>query len=347
MALSRGFIQNAATTPLDARLMESGRLIRSADNTTRTGMLFGTASAVSSTSATTPMTVLVADKTVFVVSRGVGDGATITQNVGAASVTIPAAPSSNSRYDAVWVKHDDDTQGDADALPVFGVTSGTAAASPTVPAVPTGALLLATVLVPTGVTATNASGVVITNVYPFTALTGGRIRYRTVAALKADAANVMNGSVGYVANNGIFYLRNGVWLRVDQAYIGQQIGGDTLASSGSASRVTEVSVSTVDTDVIDAGAVGLYARVAGWYFVSANANFSTNAAGNRTLEIMQNAASMTTGLADTRYSGSGSLSASGLVHCAANDTFGLYLSQSSGSALVYTSRLSMQLVSAD
>jgi microcystin-dependent protein len=67
------------------------------------------------------------------------------------AVTIAAAPGSQSRIDLVYVRiNDPNAGGPAGNNFTFGVVTGTAAASPTVPALPTSAIPLATVLIAVG-----------------------------------------------------------------------------------------------------------------------------------------------------------------------------------------------------
>lgn len=67
------------------------------------------------------------------------------------NVVIAAAPGSNSRRDLVyWRVNDPNAGGPAGSNSAFGVVTGTAAASPTLPALPTSAIPLAEVLVTAG-----------------------------------------------------------------------------------------------------------------------------------------------------------------------------------------------------
>jgi hypothetical protein len=185
MTLTRSWIRNAVTTPLDARLMDMAQIVANADGTPRTGVLGPIASnLVVATANASPMTVNVLAGE-FVCSRGKSDGVTIFTNDGSVSVTIAAAPASNSRIDVVWVRHNDNTQGDANSDPVFGVTAGTAAASPTPAAIPTGATELAQVRIYAGTTATNGGSNTVTQTYQMTAGRGGIVVFRTLADLTA------------------------------------------------------------------------------------------------------------------------------------------------------------------
>ena len=216
MTLTKGFVRLAATTALDTRLMDAAQFVRNADGSPRTGVLGGFPSIVTTTAG---MTVNVA-AAAFVSTRGVADGVNRETNDGTVAVTIPAAPGSNSRFDLISVKHNDADAGDGSSLPVFVVTSGTAAASPTVPATPTGCEPLATLRIYSGTVATNGGSNVLTNIYRMTAMSGGVVPFRTIAerdlwtspapcdgqiayCLAEDAAfEYVDGTVGWVHLSG-------------------------------------------------------------------------------------------------------------------------------------------------
>lgn len=198
MTLTRSFIRNAPTTPLDARLMNMAGIVSNADGSPRTGVLGGAATAIVTTTAGMTVNVAAAE---FATSKGKADGVAIFTNDGTTAVTITAAPVSNSRIDVIWVKHNDDTTGDANALPVFGATAGTAAASPTKPAIPTGALELATLRIFAGTVATNGGSNVLTNTYQMTAARGGVVPFRTKVDLDLWTTAV-DGQLAYVSADG-------------------------------------------------------------------------------------------------------------------------------------------------
>lgn len=86
------------------------------------------------------------------------NGPTAGANDAVVNVATDPAPGSNARYDVIWVRQHvvaADGGADSDNILEFDVTQGTVAASPSVPAIPTGALALANVLVTSGTTATN------------------------------------------------------------------------------------------------------------------------------------------------------------------------------------------------
>ncbi len=157
---------------LELRRDLSGLVARNAAGAVRAGVFPRSSSAlVSATSSTGPMTVNVAAYEAGLDRFGV----LFTANDGTVPVTIAAAPVSNSRIDVVYMKQNESgaPMSDGSTTTVILAQTGVAAPSPVKPAIPSGALELATVTVPTGVTATTGVGVVITQTAPFTAAAGG------------------------------------------------------------------------------------------------------------------------------------------------------------------------------
>lgn len=239
MTLTRGFIRDAAMTPLDARLMNMAGLVCNNDGTPRVGVLgnAGTTPSAGIVSTLATMNVAVAAAE-FATSKGKADGVPIFSNDGVVNVAIGAAPASNSRIDVIWVKHNDNTTGDANALPVFGVTAGTAAASPTKPAIPTGALELATLRVYAGTTATNGGSNVLTNTYRMTASRGGVVPVRTLAERDAWTNPVDGQLVRVLAEDALYeYLATAStpgWFHVGGA---PAVGGAVTITAGGAGFV--------------------------------------------------------------------------------------------------------------
>jgi len=187
--------------------MDLGRIVSNADGTARTGILGSTPSGLLTALGTMSVSIAAA---VFAVSRSRQDGVVIFANDGTAAVPISPAPVSNSRITSIWVKHNDNTQGDADALPVFGTTDGAAAASPVAPAIPTGALELAQLRVYAGTTAANGGSNTLTETYRMTAAQGGVVAVRDAAELAAFAA--ANGTLAVIVSSGVMLRRTaGAW----------------------------------------------------------------------------------------------------------------------------------------
>ena len=93
---------------------------------------------------------------VAVLSRGPSDGHALAYWDGG-EVEVSANASSLDRIDAIWLSYHDLTKGDEDNLVVAGVTEGTPSASPVEPAVPSGAVRVAAMLLPGGSTSTSAA----------------------------------------------------------------------------------------------------------------------------------------------------------------------------------------------
>lgn len=140
-------------------------------------------------------------------------GALLIQNDGDVKVPVAAAPSANSRIDVVFVKQQEtrSPMSDDSNFPVFGVAKGVAAATPVAPSVPSGALALAQVLLPAGVSNTAASGVVIAQTYIGAAMKGDMLRVQTSAQRDA-MTKVPEGTLLHnVADNCDYVRKNGKW----------------------------------------------------------------------------------------------------------------------------------------
>ena len=135
-------------------------------------------------------------------------GALLIQNDGNVSVPLDAAPSANSRIDVVFVKQSETRppMSDGSDVPKFFVAKGVAAATPVAPSVPAGALALAQVLLPAGVSNTAASGVAITQTYIGAALKGDMLQVRTSAQRDA-LPKVPDGTLVHNVADGCDYVR--------------------------------------------------------------------------------------------------------------------------------------------
>ena len=137
-------------------------------------------------------------------------GALLIQNDGNVNVPLGAAPSANSRIDTVYVKQNEtrSPMSDTSDVPTFGVVRGTAAAVPVAPEVPTGAVELAQILLPAGVSNTAASGVVITQTYIGAAMKGDMLRVQTSAQRDA-LTTVPEGTLLHNVADNCDYVRKG------------------------------------------------------------------------------------------------------------------------------------------
>jgi len=176
MTLHPGFaIKGGTQDAVDYRLGLAGSIVRSRTGVPRYGVFQPGVAGAGRTDMKIDIGAFVA-----YVGRGSAYGGVMVANDGTlASPTFDAAPSSNSRIDVVWVRQNDVVDGaGANNLPEIGIAKGTAAASPTQPAVPTGALALLAVLLPALAASTSASGVTITQAAPFTAPTGSVVEVK-------------------------------------------------------------------------------------------------------------------------------------------------------------------------
>lgn len=143
-------------------------------------------------------------------------GALLIQNDGNVKVPLSAAPSVNSRIDVVYVKQNEtrSPMSDSSDVPEFGVAKGVAAATPVAPSVPAGALALAQVLLPAGVSNTAAAGVVITRTYIGAAMKGDMLQVQTSA--QRDAMTMVpEGTLLHNVADDCDYLRtpSGKWAK--------------------------------------------------------------------------------------------------------------------------------------
>jgi hypothetical protein len=124
----------------------------------------------------------VAGPAYFVTSRGASDGHQLYGNDGAAVIgttgvgsTVPVAPGAGlQRIDIAWTRHPTNTENaDTSSEPMFGVESGTAAASnPVAPTLPAGAIELGRNTMTSAATNTSSAGNTITQSAPVAALRG-------------------------------------------------------------------------------------------------------------------------------------------------------------------------------
>lgn len=104
-----------------------------------------------------------------------------------ATFTFSAGPASGSRIDVLWVRQNNYEAGDANSRVVYGVAAGTAASSPTAPAVPAGAIAIGQLTVPAG--AANAAACTLVTPYAGQAVAPPPLLVATTAQLPASGAH--------------------------------------------------------------------------------------------------------------------------------------------------------------
>lgn len=146
--------------------------------------------------------------------RGVQDrgGAVLLANVGTDTSVTLVTPVANKRIDLVYVtaRSMSAPWSDAASTPIFGVVQGVPSATPAVPSLPanlSSAIVLATVKIPAGATTTLSAGVIISQVYPYTALAGGVVPVRSSTELAAWVPS--DGALAYNISDKGLLVRNG------------------------------------------------------------------------------------------------------------------------------------------
>lgn len=337
MALTRGFIRNAVTTPLDARLMDMAQIVGNTDGSPRTGVIDGDGRNIVTALATMNLAVAAAE---FVTSKGAADGVVIFTNDGTVNVAITAAPASNSRIDVIWVKHNDSTTGDANSTPIFGVTAGTAAASPAKPVIPTGSLELATLRVYAGTTAANGGANTLTNTYAMTVSRGGIVPFRTLADLQAWT-NPILGQVAAVLSNasapgaeGLYKWNGTTWINTARGVATWTWAAGGVGDSGVVGPtvpLTTLAAETSGNDFVTATS-GLGATVkAGLYVVTLHVAVNATVTGRTFAQLAKAGNTLSRNSAQT---GEDTLSTTAVVYVESDGTViaGAFYKTSGGSA---------------
>lgn len=190
-AHTAGLVEGA----LDARLDAAALWAVDGANSlaVRTGVVWapGNPMKVSGTASTSPWTVTVEAGHV-VGLKGPSNGPYYAANDAQYTVNLASPPASNSRIDVIYAMQEDTAafiSPDGTTAAVIGAVTGTAAASPTAPAIPTGAVELAQVLIAsTATTGTSGAGVTITQTNQWTTTRGNPIPVRNATEQAALTA---------------------------------------------------------------------------------------------------------------------------------------------------------------
>ncbi len=271
-------------TPEDHKLAQAGLIVKDTTGKARPGLFWEGNETIVTGKANMSYDVA---RFTAVTSRGATSGAVLLANDGVVNVVTTAAPGSNSRIDIVYVWQREFSLDGTDSNPVIGVAQGTAAASPVAPSLSgfPGAVELARILVPAGVTATN-SGTTITQTAPFTAAAGGVVHFRNSTEMDAETTLPI-GTLAEVA--GAQYVYNGsAWsARVRRAIL-QRTTPQSIPT-GTTTVITYDGTDLVNTlgsaFTIVRGTGLLTCVTAGTYRVQGIGNYAYNATGIRQLFI--------------------------------------------------------------
>ena len=233
MAIRKGLPAKLALTDADdTRYLFSGLLVCNVDGSPRGGVLSPVGTSL--VTATATMSVSVARFQGAAVRDG---GVVLLANDGAVNVLLDAAPGANSRIDVIYAKQNGSSATvavpDANNTPVLGFVKGTAGAIPVKPSLPAGALELATVEIPSGATATNSGGVVITQTAQFTTGSGGVVPFRTKAALDLWTTASSKQSAVVIADGSRYEFNGAAWGSIGIfRFAGGSLPGVTVVPNG-------------------------------------------------------------------------------------------------------------------
>lgn len=254
MTIRDGFPSASGTVdPQDLRYDLAGLIVRDTAGLPRAGVFPRHADALVNSRSDLKVDVLAFEAAAV---RG-SQGPVFIANDGTVQVTIPTAPVANSRYDIVYAKQNDSVAPNADANsnPILGVYSGAASPSPSmataIAGIPAGALPLAAILLPTGKTATNQSGVVITQIFPYTCASGGVLWFRTDT--ERDAFSAENGQIAFLVDDQEMIRRanddwgsfSGGYLHVREEQAANTEGGSATAGSWTKRTLNQVKTNSI------------------------------------------------------------------------------------------------------
>jgi hypothetical protein len=281
-----GSAAHAVLSAQDARLALAGLLALNGPGPldVRPGIMYapGNPGLVTGDTSTGPWRYTVAAGS-FVTTKGNLDGPHLSTNDGNVLVSTIAPPGSNSRYDLIYAMQQDadaTISPDGSTAPLLGVVNGTAAASPAVPALPAGAIALATALIAsTAVGGTSGAGVTIdTTVSRFTTTRNDPIPVRN--ATERNAITAYDSLAVYRLDTHLVETYNsGLAMFLGAPPVARAIKGG--AQNLSASPGTNVAVifdagAPIDTSVMwGAGFQSrLTATVAGYYQITGKAGLT-------------------------------------------------------------------------
>lgn len=166
----------------------AGLLVRNTDGTPRAGVFYRGPAATIGAARTGDMRI---DLRAFNAALVRGGGPLFTQNDGTAQSPVLSIPSSNQVIHVVYAKQNEAAApySDGNNTPTFGFVSSGQSATPqladALALLPDGALPVVSVQVPSTATTTSSAGVVVKDIAPFTALTGGKVAFRSYQDLQA------------------------------------------------------------------------------------------------------------------------------------------------------------------
>lgn len=312
---------SGVTTTTDARIDLGGMIDDFVAGTPRVGVFPSNLNAI--VTARTDMNV---DIAAFAGVANQFGGPILLANDG--TIQLPAvlvSPASGTNFYVIYVKQDESTSPgtDADNLTKAGSVLSTVSFAAARATLPTGAFELATVQVPTGVSATNAGGVTITQTFVYTVPEGGLLPVRNSTELAAWTP--ADGSPAWQLDVGQLWVRQGgAWILVGGA--APHFG---YIKSSAFSWPTTLTATTFDASPTEGALTGFSTSdqktftcvIPGVYQVSTQVTAAATGTTNLNLELTKNGTAHRLANGASSTTGFTSLALIDVVRFAAGDTF--------------------------
>lgn len=321
---------------IDERRLTMGRFVRNADGTVRTGVLPAHTNPLVTGRASMGYDIAAFNA----VTSRTAAGAEEIANDATATVITTAAPGANSRIDVIWVRAQfaSPVAADPNNDVVFGVTQGTAALSPVKPAIPAGALELATATILS--TTTTTATAVITQTHQYTAAAGGLVLARSNA--ERDAWVAAEQARVRVLSSGVEFRREGsTWVAQPGAHA--EFTGTFTVGENSPTNVPVLALDnskTTDSSFVTAIAGGFTLKP-GVYEITPSSNVGIQSTGRCFIDV---AADGVTERVAWVTAPENILAGTGKVRAAADTTITITILQNSGAARNMATRVKITKV---
>lgn len=237
----------------------------------RLGVFYeGNQSLIAGTATTAPSMQVSVSPLAFCGQKALAEGVYVGRSIGTVLVDVAAAPASNSRIDVVYVMQRDTastTSPDGVTQGEIGVVTGSAAVSPTKPAIPSGAVEVGSVTVAAGATKTTDAQVTIATTWGWTSAAGAPIPVPNQST--RDALSAYDGLRVYRLDLHQEESHNGTSWGTPTA---RAISTKVTASVGSITGAADVAIVTSSAGVTGDGVKRFKITASFWCFNSTVAN---------------------------------------------------------------------------
>ncbi len=250
------FTDGGVDSAVDARLALAASWAHGPNLAVRAGVVWaGVPNLLSGTATTAPSMTVTVQPFHFVGKKTASlEGCYVGSSPATVTLDVAAAPGSNSRIDVVYVMQRDTastTSPDGVTQAEVGVVTGTAAASPSKPSLPVGAVEVGTVTVASGATNTNAGTVTVATTAAWTAPHGAPIPVRNQT--ERDALVKFDGLYADRLDlNTLQRCTGTAWLDVVDCFTGSEIvrwgpAAGTAVPAGTPKKTVGASASPTTT----------------------------------------------------------------------------------------------------